>query len=109
MGFPVYGVRRASELHAQPGQTQGTPRTRRRCDSLISEKQRGPWKDRDREVDRGEERDELVDAAEVQQDAEPDGKGLRAAETDRESGCGHGRADNRVGLDARTPDADAEV
>src|SRR5436190_11465451 len=76
---------------------------------LAREKERRPGENRDRQVDERQERDHVVDPSQVQHDAKGNRDELRAGKAGNRARDGHGRADQRVSLDAGTPDADAEV
>ena len=54
--------------------------------SLVRQKERRPRQDRDGDIDEREQRDDVVDAAEVQQDAEADRDQLGARKPRRQPG-----------------------
>ena len=75
----------------------------------MEQEHRRPGNDCPGDVNGGEQREKIVDAAEVQRDAEPDREQLYRCQPGSETGDEHGRADQRIPFRSKSPEADAEI
>src|ERR1700730_7932370 len=76
---------------------------------LVREKQRSPRKDRCGDVERRQQRDEIVNAAKMEHDAEADRDQLCRGQPRTKAPGRDGQADERVRLDSPSPDAHPEI